>query len=131
MRKHQEDKIRFLTELQKTGNVFSASSRSKIPRSTIYRWKNEDKKFSELFLSTAKFGRENMSDIAESVITNAIIADKDVKAAQYFLNHNNPRYAPKKPEKYDFEMADNLADLIKETLREKKKKQENEQPTIT
>lgn len=124
------DRKIFLVELAKTGNVFSACSRSKIPRSTVYRWKSTNKMFRKRFETFNKHGRDNMIDIAESVVINKVVTEKDLKAAQYYLNHNSPRYTPKKPERYDFEMADNLADAMLKTIREGRKKKEKKESSI-
>ncbi|MES2223749.1 MAG: hypothetical protein V4469_02325 [Patescibacteria group bacterium] len=118
MREHKEDKIRFLEELQKIGNVWTACGRIKIPRSTIYRWLKTDPEFNELARKAMKIGRISLSEMTEGVVIKKAIVEKDLKASMYILSHNHPRYIKREPlPPKDENQAMNLADLIKKSIK--------------
>jgi hypothetical protein len=87
-----------LVELEKTGNVFTACSRTGISRATFYRWKEEQKEFKEKADRAAEIGIESNCDIAEHSLMLKI-KDKDLGAIKYLLSHNSPRYKEKEKEK--------------------------------
>lgn len=88
---HQSDKNYLIEELRKHGNVLLACNKTKIARSTYYRWINEDLEFDSDAKDAIDQGRENMCDAGESVIFEAI-KNKDQAAAKFYLTHNHPNY---------------------------------------
>lgn len=88
-------KKKFLKELAKTGNIYVASMKVNISRSSHYRWKLEDKEYRQLANKAEKFGRANNCDIAEHALM-LNVRDKKMDAIKYVLAHNSSRYKPKR-----------------------------------
>ena len=88
-RKKQE----LLKILPETPIIATACRKADVSRATYYRWLEEDKVFAKEIETALTHGREFGSDMAESVILGKI-AEKDLGAAKYFLEHNNERYMP-------------------------------------
>jgi len=91
MRKTKKTLTVIFDELEKTGLISSACAKAQIPRSTFYRWYNNDLEFRLRVDDTVKIGRGNMVDFAESkVIKN--IQEGSQRAAEFYLRHNDDRY---------------------------------------
>jgi hypothetical protein len=103
-----DDKQKFLDELKKTALVSNACAKSGIAKANVYRWRNEDQEFKARMKDAVSEGRDLMNDVAESVIIGKM-KEKDLKAAQYYLGHNHPRYMHKDPHsRYEKEMKANI-----------------------
>ncbi len=115
MRYHKRDQKKFLEELCKTGNVLTACAKSKIPKSTVYRWKNKDSRFSSEFERAFDQGRDYMCEISEGVIHKHIF-NGSIRASEFYLRHNSPHYSPKKAvePKKEKGVFTTLADLLRE-----------------
>lgn len=127
-------KLKLLTELEKSGNVYLACSKTGVGRATYYRWVREDQTFRRTASTALKIGRENLCDIAEHALLLKV-KDKDLGAVKYVLSHNSSRYKPKKQSKVILEhrsisgeskpsSPDNLTDWIKRTLKIEKDQSE-------
>lgn len=91
MRKTKKTLNTIFDELEKTGLISSTCAKAQIPRSTFYRWYNNDLEFRLKVDDTVKIGRANMVDFAESkVIKN--IQEGSQRAAEFYLRHNDDRY---------------------------------------
>jgi hypothetical protein len=82
-----------LAELRKNSIMTVACQKAGIPRSTVYRWMNDDPKFMDLTDQAVSEGRDTINDMAESVIIKKV-REENLLAAKYYLSHNNERYKP-------------------------------------
>lgn len=89
----QTTKNKLIQELEKSGNVYLSCLKIGVNKATYYRWLKEDKIFSKKALRAIRSGRENNCDIAEHSVM-ILVKEKNLKAAQYILGHNSPRYKP-------------------------------------
>lgn len=120
MRYRKKDQKRFLEELSKTGNVLTACAKTKIPKSTIYRWRSDNKVFQQDFDKAFESGREYMCEVSEGVLHKHIF-NGSIRASEFYLRHNSSHYAPKKsvePEQKKGVFT-TLADLLREGLSRK------------
>lgn len=87
-------KQKLLKELEKTGNVYLACLKVGIDRSTHYRWLDSDKTFKKQASQAIRRGKENSCDIAKHALMLKV-KDKDMRAIEYLLSHNDPAYRRK------------------------------------
>jgi len=87
----QKDKELLLEQLKKTPIVQLACEKMGIGRSTYYRWKKEDSKFSGLADAAVLEGSLLINDMAESQLLSAI-KDKNMTAIIFWLKHHHPAY---------------------------------------
>jgi hypothetical protein len=80
--------------LRKTPIIQLVCEKNGIGRTTFYRWKKEDKKFSEQVDKAFLEGRLFINDIAESQLISGI-KDKSMQAIFFWLRNNHPVYADK------------------------------------
>lgn len=92
--KTNDDKSRFLEELQKTPVVQIACQKTNIGRTTYYRFRREDKKFAALADEALNEGRRVVNDLGEAQMISLIKA-QDMQAIRFWLTHNNSRYGNK------------------------------------
>lgn len=120
MRYRKKDQKRFLEELSKTGNVLTACAKTKIPKSTIYRWRNDNKEFQKEFGKAFDDGRDYMCEVSEGVLHKHIF-NGSIRASEFYLRHNSPHFAPKKAvePKEQRGVFKTLADLLRESLSRK------------
>lgn len=88
-------KHKLLKELEKSGNVFLSCLKIGIDRSTYYRWFDADKEFRKIASRVIRRGRENNCDIAKHALMLKV-KEKDLRAIEYLLGHNDPAYKQKK-----------------------------------
>ena len=84
----------FLEQLKRTPTIEQACQKSGIPRTSIYRWRREEKKFDKAVEESLAEGRLFMCDIAETQLFS-LIGEKEYKAIALYLSTHNPRYAKK------------------------------------
>jgi len=94
MKKNQKTKEDIIDSLKKTPIVQFACKKINISRSTLYRWKQQDKKFSERIDKAISEGNELMNDLAESQLISAI-KDRNLGAIIFWLKNRHKAYAPK------------------------------------
>jgi len=80
-----------LEELFSTPIVLACCSKTGVPRSTYYRWLNEDDDFRKKVEECIEKGRSAVSDLSESRLIQKIDAG-DMRAITFWLNNNEPRY---------------------------------------
>jgi hypothetical protein len=80
-----------LTELRKNSVMTVACQKAGIPRSTVYRWINNDTEFMSAIEGASSEGRDVINDMAESVVIKKV-REENLHAAKYWLSHNNNRY---------------------------------------
>lgn len=88
------DKEILLEQLRKTPVVQMACEKTKIGRTTYYRWKREDDAFSAAADEALEEGKLLVNDVAESQLLSAI-RDGNFPAVQYWLKHHHPSYRNK------------------------------------
>ncbi len=87
-------KLLAIEQLNKTPIIQVVCEKIGLPRTTFYRWKEKDKKFSEAVDKATFEGRHLINDFAESQLLNAI-KNNNLTAIIYWLNHNHKNYANK------------------------------------
>jgi hypothetical protein len=90
----KETKKKFLEELEKEGLILAACRRSGLSRTTLYRWKKEDKEFSKQITKSQKIGRDNVNDLGDYSIIQ-LIKEKNVPIIKWYKAFNDRRYKPK------------------------------------
>jgi len=94
MKKNQKMKEDIIDGLKKTPIIQFACRKMNISRSTLYRWKQEDKEFSDRIEKAISEGNELMNDLAESQLISAI-KDRNLGAIIFWLKNRHKAYAPK------------------------------------
>ena len=86
-----KQKEMLIEQLEKTPIIQSCCEKLRIPRSTFYRWKNEDFEFSEKIDGALIRGRTLINELAESKVINAI-SNGEMVACFFWLKHNSRQY---------------------------------------
>jgi transposase-like protein len=81
-----------IEQLKKNPIVQVACDRSGLPRSTLYRWKKQFKKFGKEVDEAIMQGKYLVNDMAESQLMSAI-KDGNITACIYWLKNNHKDYA--------------------------------------
>ncbi len=106
--KYGPDIIRRVTEeLKKVPTVRQACNKLGIDHSTFYRWMAKHFEFHQEVEAALLIGRSRMNDAAEGVIMTGI-QNGDMRAAVYWLSHNNERYVDADQARY-FQYVQNQA----------------------
>lgn len=84
----------FFEELRKVPIVQVACEKTGLSRNSIYRWKREDKKFSEKMDEAIKDGVAFVNDMSESQLLT-MIKEKNWSAISFWLKHRNDNYKNK------------------------------------
>lgn len=92
--KNKKLKEEFVEILSKSPVIQPACERCGISRSTLYRWKSEDKEFSDAVDKASAEGRALVSELCESKLITAI-KNENLGAIKYWLWANDPRYSNK------------------------------------
>lgn len=87
-----EDKQKILENLKQVPIISVACQKLGIGRSSIYRWKTEDKLFSKEVDKALQEGKQLINDLAESQLISAI-KDQNMTGIIYWLRNNHPGYA--------------------------------------
>lgn len=108
-----------IEQLTKTPIIQVMVEKIGLARATFYRWKQNDKDFSEAVDKAIAEGRNLVNDFAESQLINAI-KNSDMRAITYWLNHNNKHYTNKLELSGSFNVNDQLTpeqeELVKKAL---------------
>ncbi|MEI6228973.1 MAG: hypothetical protein WCP11_03050 [Candidatus Saccharibacteria bacterium] len=90
-------KKKILEQLEKIPIIEIALQKASVPRSTYYRWANDDPDFKEAAEEAQEKGYLAINDVAESKLIQKI-KDGDWKATAYWLESNHKRYfKPRRP----------------------------------
>jgi predicted ArsR family transcriptional regulator len=90
-RNQQKDKQKFLEKLAKTPIVEVACKQAGLPRTTYYRWRNEDEDFAADCDEAIERSSDLINDMAESQLISAI-KEKNLTAIMYWLRHHHRTY---------------------------------------
>lgn len=92
-RKSKNKKL-LIEQLRKTPIIQIVCEKLNIARSTFYRWKNEDKKFSKEVDDAIIEGNGLINDLAESKLISAI-KDQNMTGIIFWLKNHHRTYADK------------------------------------
>lgn len=87
-------KAELIETLKMNPIIQPACDRCGISRSTLYRWKSKDKKFSDKIDKAIDEGRQLVCELAESKLMLAIKED-NLRAIFFWLKNNDVRYSDK------------------------------------
>lgn len=90
----KKEKEKFIEIFKKNPVIQVVCERSGVSKATFYRWKSEDKEFSNKADEALSEGKELVSDIAISQLISAI-KDKNMHAIRYWLSNHHPDYKTK------------------------------------
>lgn len=94
MKNDKKLKEEIIEILSRNPIIQPACERCGIARSTLYRWKDKDKKFADRVEKAIDEGRILVSELAESMLLKAI-KDSDLRAIMFWLKNNDYRYSDK------------------------------------
>ena len=80
-----------ISELRKNSVMTVACQKAGIPRSTVYRWINDDPEFADVVEEASTEGRDIINDMAESVLIKKV-REENLTAVRFWLAHNHERY---------------------------------------
>jgi len=92
--KQKKQKELFVEQLKKTPIVQIVCERLDIGRSTFYRWRRNDKKFSAECDKALEEGCALINDLAESTLISGM-KNGNITACMYWLNHRHSAYKNK------------------------------------
>lgn len=101
------DKKHFLENLKKIPIIQVACERSTVSRASVYRWKNEDKKFAKAMEESIAEGEELINDMGEGQLIS-LIREKNFPALRFWLIHRNPKFREKIEVTTKFEKQEEL-----------------------
>jgi hypothetical protein len=84
----------FLTELRKIPIVQVACEKTGISRTSVYRWREEDKEFATEMDRALADGEALVNDMSESQLLS-LIKEKNWSAISFWLRHRNPKFKDK------------------------------------
>ena len=84
----------FLEELKRIPIVLVACEKSGVSRNSVYRWKRDDKDFSQAMDEALAEGEALVNDMSESQLLT-LIKEKNWQAISFWLRHRNPRFRDK------------------------------------
>ena len=87
-------KDKFLDSLKKVPIVQIGCEKVGVSRNSVYRWRNDDKKFSEDMDLAMTEGEAFINDISEGQLLN-MIKEKSWPALAFWLRHRNPKFRDK------------------------------------
>jgi hypothetical protein len=112
----RQEKIKeaFLGQLKRSATIENACQKVGVGRSTIYRWRDTNKKFKQQIEDSLEEGRQFMSDIAENQLFS-LIGEKNMHAIRLYLTTHNARYGNK------LELSGSLSNKDEPLTKEQKK----------
>lgn len=130
----EKSKAEFIERLKQAPIIQLVCEKMGIPRSTLYRWKDEDLDFEDDIADAISEGQQFMDDIVENKFM-ALVNDKHWPAIHCYITRRHPKYRlDKKSELHDgklslFDLAKRVAEREEEERKRKlnkKKKAEEE-----
>lgn len=90
---HNDDTRKKILEiLETTPFINHAAKKVGIGRATVHRWMSEDAQFKSAVEHALSSGRENLGEVAESVLVKKI-REESLGAVKFYLQHNSHRYS--------------------------------------
>jgi ACT domain-containing protein len=87
-----QEKKQLLEYLEKVPIVQVACEKAGVGRSTYYRWRKDDERFTEEADMAIYKGKSFVNDMAESQLMT-LIKEQNLTAIIFWLKHNHPSYA--------------------------------------
>lgn len=84
----------FLEELKRIPIIQVACEKVGISRTSVYRWREKDKKFTEEMDTALAEGEALINDLTEAQLLN-MIKEKEWCAISFWLKHRNPKFKEK------------------------------------
>lgn len=84
----------FLEELKRIPIIQVACEKVGISRTSVYRWREKDKKFTEEMDTALAEGEALINDLTEAQLLN-MIKDQEWCAISFWLRHRNPKFKEK------------------------------------
>lgn len=84
----------FLEELKRIPIIQVACEKVGISRTSVYRWREKDKKFAEEMDVALEEGEALINDLTEAQLLN-MIKEKEWCAISFWLRHRNPKFKEK------------------------------------
>jgi len=122
----------FLEELKRIPIVLVACEKNGISRNSVYRWKKDDKIFSQAMDDALAEGEALVNDMSESQLLT-LIKEKNWQAISFWLRHRNPRFRDKIEVTSKIEDSEELTPSQAEVVRQALKLAKilpNEEPLI-
>jgi len=117
MKKHKK-RDEFLAELRKIPIIQVACEKTGISRTSLYRWRDENKEFKEEIEKALVEGEAFVNDMSESQLLT-MIKEKNWQAVSFWLKHHHPKYANKLQIEHDIkdeEMNEEQAEIARRAL---------------
>ena len=92
--KTDKTKELFLEQIRKIPIVLLACEKLKIGRTTVYRWRVEDKDFKKKLEDALTEGEENINEMSEVQLVS-LIKEKSWQAVSFWLRHRHPKFQDK------------------------------------
>ena len=126
-------KQQIFDELGKTPVVQIMCQKLGVGRTSYYRLRKEDPAFAKLADEALDEGRKVINDLGETTVISLMKNQQDIKAARFWLTHNDPRYSNKIELKGNFihsleTLPPELEELLKKAARMALPQQNYDQP---
>lgn len=115
--KKDKDKELLLEQLKKVPILSVACEKVGIARSTVYRWKEQNKKFAKAMEKAITEGEALINDLSESQLLT-LIKEKNFPAIRLWLVHRNPKFRERVEITAKFEKQEELTPEQAKTVRE-------------
>ena len=115
--KKNRDKELILEQLKKIPIMMVACEKVGIARSTVYRWRDDDKKFAKDLEEALAEGESLINDMSESQLLS-MIKEKNWSAISFWLRHRNPKFRERVEVTAKFEKQEELTPEQEEVVRE-------------
>jgi len=115
--KKNKDKKLLLEQLKKIPIIMVACEKVGIGRTTVYRWRDEDKKFAKEMEDAIAEGESLINDMTESQLLS-LIKERNWPAMSFWLRHRNPKFRDRVEVTAKFEKQEELTQEQEEVVRE-------------
>ena len=115
--KRNRDKELVLEQLRKIPIITVACEKINVGKSTVYRWRDEDKKFAKDLEEALIEGESLVNDMSESQLIS-LIKEKNLPAIRFWLNHRHAKFREKVEITAKFEKQEELTPEQEEVVRE-------------
>lgn len=92
--KKDRTKELLLEQLRKIPIISVGCEKSGISRTSVYKWKQQDKQFCKALNEALAEGEANMTDLSELQLFS-LMRDKHFPAIHLYLRHHHPKYSNK------------------------------------
>ena len=115
--KRNRDKELVLEQLKKIPIITVACEKVGVGKSTVYRWRDEDKKFAKDLEEALIEGESLVNDMSESQLIS-LIKEKNLPAIRFWLNHRHAKFREKVEITAKIEKQEELTPEQEEVVRE-------------